>query len=210
MRAVIFLSVALGASGDVRQLVPADAVGQVTVGSSAAAGTEKPGTTQERNGVAGVRDAMAMVKRRVSLLRDRLKAAYHPEKGCIPCTNHVSPLMRSQNETCLGLSLAELESSYCPGTDASFKKLERFSKATRETTNARRQWFNKFRQDGEGYCKAQCCAAGKPYDDVHCCPVTVPQDAEAAHAQAVDTTAGEAHQGFILSSSEVAPVQSRA
>ena len=122
---------------------------------------------------AGAGNALAEVKRRVTLLKDHLKAEYRStdDPFCIPCSNSASPRMLKRNETCEGLSLPVLESMYCPGTVKHFQVL------LKSRQHVKRSWFKQFMVDGEGYCKARCQTAGIPYDDTNCCPVTMPVDA---------------------------------
>ena len=113
---------------------------------------------------------LAEVKRRVVVLKDHLQAEYRRDNDppfCVPCSNRASPRMLERNETCDRLSLGVLESTYCPGT-------KNFLVIVKSKQHVKRSWFKKFRSDGEGYCRAQCQTAGKPYDDTNCCPVTFP------------------------------------
>jgi hypothetical protein len=123
----------------------------------------------------GMRGALAEVKRRVTLLRNHLKAellGVEPKDDpyCIPCSNRASPKMLETQQTCEETSLDQLV-QYCPGTEASFEALQRLSKSQHGIMRA---WIKQYRQDGQGYCKAQCQAAGRPYDDTNCCPITMP------------------------------------
>ena len=137
---------------------------------------------EHRNDVSAAQRAeagnvLAEVKRRVTLLKDHLQAEYRStdDPFCIPCSNRASPRMLKRNETCEGLSLAALESSYCPGT------LSHLQVIVKSKQHVKRSWFKQFKADGEGYCRARCQAAGVPYDDTNCCPVTMPE-AEAEEA----------------------------
>ena len=137
---------------------------------------------EHRNDVSAAQRAeagnvLAEVKRRVTLLKDHLQAEYRStdDPFCIPCSNRASPRMLRRNETCEVLSLTALESSYCPGT------LSHLQLIVKSKQHVKRSWFKQFKADGEGYCRARCQAAGVPYDDTNCCPVTMPE-AEAEEA----------------------------
>ena len=122
---------------------------------------------------AGAGNVLAEVRRRVTLLRDNLKAEYRSSTDdpfCIPCSNRASPRMLKRDETCDGLSLSVLEATYCPGTISHFQVI------VKSKQHVKRSWLKQFKADGEGYCRARCQAAGTPYDDTNCCPVTMPED----------------------------------
>ena len=127
-------------------------------------------------------NVLAEVKRRVTLLKDHLKAEYRStdDPFCIPCSNRASPRMLKRNDTCEGLSLPELEAAYCPGSISHFQVI------VKSKQHVKRSWLKQFKVDGEGYCRSRCQTAGVPYDDANCCPVTMPQDAAEDASQQED------------------------
>ena len=133
-------------------------------------------------------NVLAEVKRRVTLLKDHLKAEYRKtdDPFCIPCSNRASPRMLKRNDTCEGLSLPVLEAAYCPGT------IKHFQVIVQSKQHVKRSWHKQFKVDGEGYCKARCQTAGMPYDDTNCCPVTMPGDAtgDSGREDRVDARSG--------------------